>query len=530
MSRFAGGTATRRIATGLFVVVALPLVLSVATGTPAVAGCGIDDDVNGDGHADLVVGEPGHNPFGGMRVIYGSAAGLQLSDTAMNVNQYFDLRSPGLPPTTASWGFGSGIATGDFDGDCRADVATGASLDDGLGGVVVLYGSSSGLTTAGSAAFAAADLLPDGPSSAPHIGSVMAAGDFNGDGRDDLAVGTLVVPGVVPSVTGSIGGVVILYGGPDGLSVERRRLITQNTPGVPGVEEDPDRFGSALAAGDFDADGRDDLAVGSPGEWIGAIARAGSVTVIPGTSDGLTGAGSTSFHQGTPGVPGANEAGDAFGGALASGDVTGDGHADLVVASPRENVDPVINCGVITLLKGTSSGLTAAGAQLWHQNSAGVPGTNEAGDIFGEALATGDLNGDGRMDAVIGVPHERIGGSVEAGAVFVLYGAASGLTAGGTQTFSQRSAGVAGTPEYPDHFGWAVHAVRLGTGTTASLVIGSPHERFEPGNLAWGMIHVLRGTASGVTSASALDLRAADLVPGGVTTSTLPGAFGASLG
>ena len=87
--------------------------------------------------------------------------------------------------------------------------------------------------------------------------------------------------------------------------------------------EGSDRFGSALAAGDFNADRRADLAVGVPGETLGGAFGAGAVNVLYGSAGGLTAAGSQLWSQATPGVAGIAEAGDFFGQTLAGADPSG---------------------------------------------------------------------------------------------------------------------------------------------------------------------------------------------------------------
>jgi FG-GAP repeat len=70
---------------------------------------------------------------------------------------------------------------------------------------------------------------------------------------------------------------------------------------------------------DFNGDGFDDLAVGAPFEDLGGVRGAGAVNVLYGSATGLTGGGSQLFTQDSPGVPGAVEDNDLFGGALATG-------------------------------------------------------------------------------------------------------------------------------------------------------------------------------------------------------------------
>jgi hypothetical protein len=141
--------------------------------------------------------------------------------------------------------------------------------------------------------------------------------DFNNDGADDLAVG---VPGQhVGAPPFNSGAVNVLYGSATGLTATGSQLFTQNTPGVPGTADEGDFFGDALATGDFDNDGFADLAVGAPFETVGTVLRAGAVSALYGTADGLTANGGQIFTQNTPGVPGTAEDEELFGAALATG-------------------------------------------------------------------------------------------------------------------------------------------------------------------------------------------------------------------
>jgi hypothetical protein len=279
-------------------------------------------DFNNSGTEDLAVGAP----FEGVGAVTGAGAvnvlyGRPATGLTGSSSQLFTQDTPGVGSTAEEFDqFGLGLAGGDFDADDADDLAVGAPSEavgavQGAGAVNVLYGSTSRLSGTGSQLFT--QDTPGVGSTAEvtdFFGETLAVGDFNNSGTEDLAVGVPLED--VGAVTRA-GAVNVLYGRPaSGLTGSSSQIFTQDTPGVGSTAEESDVFGLGLAAGDFNADDADDLAVGAPGEAVGAVQFAGAVNVLYGSTSRLSGTGSQLFTQDTPGVSSTAEEFDAFGQAL----------------------------------------------------------------------------------------------------------------------------------------------------------------------------------------------------------------------
>jgi hypothetical protein len=221
------------------------------------------------------------------------------------------------------------------------------------------------------------------------------------------------------------------------------------------VSEAGDQFGQSLAAGDLGVDTYADLAIGVPSEDQ-AAADDGAVNVIYGSALGLTANHNQVWSQNSAGIAGVNEAKDFFGLALTIADFDGDRYEDLAVGVPYED-QAASDDGAVNVIYGSSSGLAAAGNQVWSQDSAGIGGVAERSDRFGLALAAGNFGRGGYADLVVGVPAEDQA-AADDGAVNVIYGATAGLAAAGNQVWSQDAAGIEGVNEASDLFGYAVVA------------------------------------------------------------------------
>lgn len=320
----------------------------------------------------------------------------------------------------------------DFNGDGYADLVV-----VGVGAVQVVYGGRSGLRAGDTRRFRRAD-LPAAPAGGrwdepDRLQPVVA--DFDADGFGDLAIGD---GAAVDGAASDAGAVHVLFGSALGLTVTRSQYWTQNSAGVPGSSESEDSFGSTVAAGDFDGDGRADLAVGAPGERVGTVRAAGAVTVLRGSADGLTADGSRTWTQNSPGVNGRVEEWDQFGRSLAAADFDGSGQADLAIGAPIESIGRSLDAGGVNVLYGSPDGITAVGDEFWSQATPGVRGRAESEDLFGDGLAAGHLAGTAYADLAIVVTNEF---DTE-GAVQIIHGTAGGLVADGNQLWRPHSPGL----------------------------------------------------------------------------------------
>ncbi|MEQ7126160.1 VCBS repeat-containing protein [Actinopolymorpha sp. B11F2] len=275
---------------------------------------------------------------------------------------------------------------GNFDGDTHADLAVAFEAfhpdmsDDRLGaGIAVMSGGRNGLQP-GSVALveAGGQQLGDALEAYESLWGV-AAGDVDGDGADDLALGVIALD---PEFVRAI----VLYESPDGLGQSRRAQTWQ-----PGHNEGD--YGAPVAFGDFDSDGYSDLVIGSPHNE--------SVGVIYGSRNGLTEVRTQEWSKDSPGMPRAGEPGVGLGNVLAVGDFNGDGADDLATAGRfvPENV-LVLYGGVASgsWLALGSAGLTARRLQLWTPDAGGLPTGVQADD---GALSVGWFGGSDHLDLAV---------------------------------------------------------------------------------------------------------------------------------
>ncbi|HET9516691.1 MAG TPA: integrin alpha, partial [Actinoplanes sp.] len=423
---------------------------------------------------------------------------------------------PATPATAAAGaGVSAGAATGgssvraDFNGDGVADLAVGSPDEDltvGFGGaevenggaVNVIYGTRSAGLQAPKDQFWTqnSDGMAEEAEPNDRFGSALAAGDFNGDRYSDLAVG---VPFEGLAGAGDAEGVVhVIFGSKNGLTAAKNQLWSQNSPGVGEESEYFDRFGSSLAVGNLGRSSHDDLAIGVPAEDVTVAGQpvmdAGAVNVLYGSKTGLKATTTDPvWTQQTKGIAETAEPFDQFGSVLTIGDFGRSAHDDLAVSAPTEASGPK----GVHVVYGTSTGLDAKHSQWWTQASKDMRAEDECCDGFGLSLAAGNLGHSAHDDLAIGSPYEELGAASQ-GSVNVIYGTKDGLRAAHNQLWSQDSAGIAGSGESGDQFGYALAIGNFGKSGHEDLAIGVPYEDVHA--VDDGGVNVIYGSAGGLTA------------------------------
>lgn len=452
-------------------------------------------DFDGDGHDDLAVGEPaawlGALCCQGAVTVFLSGPGRSFT---VLTHWYGFLDEQG---ESAGWT----LAAGNFDGTGPDELAVGipqhdeGSLAD-VGEVAILYFQAEGVVTQ---LLELSDFSGVQPGAGWRFGSVMTVGDFDHDGMDDLAVG---IPNRANKTTQNAGTVFVAYGGPFGLTIPAQPYIFVEGLGIEGDQAEQ-RFGAALASGDFDGDGTDDLAVGEPGRDVAGHAAAGEVWTIYGSPTGLDESRTQRFDDGSTGQN--IEDGDHYGASLAAGDFNGhlgcdilnDCADDLAVGAPDEDVSATVDAGQLTVLLGVNGvGLSTASAQ--HITQAPL-GNVEAGDGFATNLTAGKLDRSSGAslpaaadDLVVGVPFEDVGSVPDGGVAHLLMGGSGGLSTNSSQVQEAYAEYAVGPPKDHDAFGDPVAIGDFDGDGSGDVAVGIWNHSID-GNSAVGAVQILFG-------------------------------------
>ena len=394
-------------------------------------------DVSGDGHADVVVGAPAHafdrnQPNTGSIYVFYPAA----DENATTVGGW-DISANSADGTStqilgdysgAMLAFGTSVATGDLNGDGIADVIAGApgtdATPDGEVGTVYMFFAhhDDGIQGLEPPTVFGADNRIESESRTSRFGVTVAAGDVNGDGFADVAVGEtrILLPGVDDSSLRERGQVYVFHAATDGTGIGATSPTEADTriAGEDGIG--PTAFGASLAMSDLNGDGFDDVIAGAPelsdfrtgdnghprGKVYVHYANADGTGISSDLiNDGVR--GDTSHRKAVGGQQGTNSD-QRFAVSIAVGDVNGDGAPDVIVGAPA-SLDGAGR--VYTFLSITGVGMNPA-INVPSKADMIIAGTGglELGRAVDAADATG---GDGILDIVAGaVSPTRLKGEV----------------------------------------------------------------------------------------------------------------------
>ena len=430
-------------------------------------------DADGDGNLDFAMASMRASPLGRadagqVFLVFGDATTGSSIDSALANVRVLEIYGEGIQENS-----GSEIWMDDVTGDGFGDLIIGrqnfsSGSRTGIGAATAVVGNPMLATLAASDTALDLAAIPPGLSVITFIGAQpldrlgmwMRTGDIDGDGVVDMVLGADQAD--VAGVNNS-GAVYVVLGGAHldttvvvdmanfGSTTIAGRVAKLNPP--PNANDF--HFGSSLAVGDLDGNGRSEVYVSASLNRAGGTLPAAGAPAASANGSGNNPGGSVfifwddNFPSATPwpagleidfasasgsvtrinGGPVANTfSSDRFGEELLPGaDYNGDGEVDLFVGDISGNPAGLANAGIAhvlftsSLLRNESFAIEAPPSGVAVSHILGP----RAGAVFGDTAAQGDFDGDGLTDLAVGSPHDSPAGRAEAGSAQILWGQAS---------------------------------------------------------------------------------------------------------